>query len=62
MEDPTGIDERSWFLAPDVKDILYLCFEDGEKLLLHGYEHEEERTDCVQVMLSLFKLKLKTPL
>ena len=47
MENPTGIDERSWFLAPDDKDCLYLCFVDGEKLLLRGYEHdEEEKTDC----------------
>jgi len=52
MEDPTGIDERSWFLAPDDEDCLYLYFVDGETLLLRGYEHdEEEKTDCVQVML-----------
>jgi len=51
MEDATGIDERSWFLEPDDQDFIYLCFVEGEKLLISGYEHEEERTDCVQVML-----------
>ena len=52
MEDPTSVDERSWFLAPDDENFVYLCFTDGEKQLLRGYEHdEEEKTDCVLVMV-----------
>ena len=50
MEGPTGIDERSWFLAGDNEDYVYLCFADGEKLLVRKYEHEEEMTDCIVVM------------
>ena len=50
MEGATGIDERFWFLAADEQNCVHLCFTDGKKLLLCGYEHEEEKTDCVLVM------------
>ena len=51
MEGRTGIDERSWSLAGDNENYVYLCFTDGEKLLVRRYEHEEEMTDCIVVML-----------
>ena len=51
MESPTGIDERSWFLAVDKEDYAYVCFADGERQLVRRYEHEEEMTDCILVML-----------
>ena len=38
-------------LAPDDKECLYLCFVDCERLLLRGYEHKEEKTERVLVML-----------
>lgn len=51
MEGPTGIDERSWFLVQDNENYVYLCFTDGERLLVRRYEHEEQMTDCIVVML-----------
>lgn len=49
--DPIAVDERSWYLTADEDDFVYLCFSDTERVLISAYEHDEEETDCVMVML-----------